>query len=360
MNEVVDPDEVTADWLSEVLDRAGLLSGASVTSCSTERLVAMSFTGVLQRVQLDYDRDLPQLPRSLVAKFSAADTGLRDTVSSMGFYEREVSFYRDLAGTTPVPVPSCYHAAVDGEDGRCVILLEDLTSSRPGRTAGACSIDDIRAAVDAVAALHASRWETPTDDLPGWLDPDTFATPTEVASAFADLWPAFLAKLSIPISDQIRRFGDWATNRVEPVMRRMYHDDPLTVVHNDYQADNLLFGSGPEHASVIVLDWQLVSCGRGPLDLAYLLSGSMTTDDRRRYEREILDRYTGAVRGSGLRDYDPADCLSDYRAALVLPPTRLACAVAMSPELVPQPGSFWEVLFPRQLAALVDNGLLES
>ena len=120
MIDLVDPDGVTAEWLTEVFVAQGVLGSGSVVSCAAEPLAAMSFTGVFRRLELSYDIDEPGLPRTLIAKFSTPDLGIRAVVHSMGFYGREVAFYRELAATTPVPVPVCYHAAVDENDGRCV------------------------------------------------------------------------------------------------------------------------------------------------------------------------------------------------------------------------------------------------
>ena len=130
MIDLVDPDGVTAEWLTEVLAAEGVLRSGSVVSCAAEPLAAMSFTGVFRRLELSYDADEPGLPRTLIANFrhriprSAA-------IHSMGFYGREAAFYRE-SFITPVPVPVRYYAAVDENDGRCVILLEDLHDGPPG------------------------------------------------------------------------------------------------------------------------------------------------------------------------------------------------------------------------------------
>jgi hypothetical protein len=47
-------------------------------------------------------------------------------------------------------VPVCYYAAVDENDGRCVILLQDLTTARRGWSTDACSPADIERAIQAI------------------------------------------------------------------------------------------------------------------------------------------------------------------------------------------------------------------
>jgi hypothetical protein len=59
MNDLVDPDGVTAEWLTEVLAGEGVLRSGSVVRCAAEPLPAMSFTGVFRRLELSYDVDEP-------------------------------------------------------------------------------------------------------------------------------------------------------------------------------------------------------------------------------------------------------------------------------------------------------------
>ena len=47
-----------------------------------------------------------------MAKFSATHPEVRAAVHSMGFYEREIGFYRELAADCPVRTPRCYFGEV--------------------------------------------------------------------------------------------------------------------------------------------------------------------------------------------------------------------------------------------------------
>ncbi|HJY45215.1 MAG TPA: phosphotransferase [Propionibacteriaceae bacterium] len=361
MINLIDPDGVTAEWLTEVFAAEGLLrSGSSVVSCAAAPLAAMSFTGVFRRLELSYDVDEPGLPRTLIAKFSTPDPGIRAAIHSMGFYAREAAFYRELAATTPVPVPVCYYAAVDDTDGRCVILLQDLTTARRGRSTDACSHAEVERAIDAIAPLHAHWWQNPEVESRPWLDPDGIMPLEGTQPEFEAQWPVFLEKLSIPITDQVRQFGEWAAVELRTVMQRLFYEPPLTVIHHDFQADNLLFGRTSDSMPLVVIDWQMLVRGRGPMDLAYLLSGSMDPEDRRRHELDLVTRYAVRLEAAGVSDYDAVQCLADYRAALLLPPVRLALAVSYNPQLKAHRGAFWDVIFQRQIRALVDNGVFGS
>ena len=48
----------------------------------------------------------------------------------MGFYAREVSFYREVADQVGVRVPRCHHADIGPDGVPFVLLLEEITGAR--------------------------------------------------------------------------------------------------------------------------------------------------------------------------------------------------------------------------------------
>lgn len=353
MAEPAGPADITPEWLTGLLSSAGHLTTGRVVGCRVEPMADVpSFTGSLQRILLTYDRQPPGAPATMVAKSSIDQPELRALIQSMGFYQREVTFYRELAPKTPVPVPHCYFGRVDA-DGRSLLLLEDLTGCRPGRSTDAMTSDDAQGAVDAIARVHARWWMSPDfrDEPP--FDPDSIMPTDRAAARFLDCWPLFLAKLSAPVSDATLRLGEIIATGLGSTLRELFHSSPLTLIHHDFQGDNLIFDvDGP--GSVRVIDWQLTARGRGIIDLAYLLSGSLEPGQRSRSEARMVARYVNQLARHGITY--PADVAGqEYRRALLIPPSRLAIAVASSPQLTAHPGAPWEVLFDRQLRAWFDN-----
>ena len=101
------PDEITAHWLSAALGSP--IETFQVTPVGGWR-------GDVFRVTLS--------DRSVIAKLSSSRPGMRER--SVDLYVREVRFYRELAEHTALKVPTCFHADVDEESGRHVLLLEDV------------------------------------------------------------------------------------------------------------------------------------------------------------------------------------------------------------------------------------------
>jgi hypothetical protein len=50
--------------------------------------------------------------------------------------------------------------------------------------------------------------------------------------------------------------------------------------------------------------------GRGPIDLAFFLSGSLNSELRRRHEYDLLGRYADQLKANGVQNYDLAQCVT--------------------------------------------------
>ena len=141
MSVPADSEAITPKWLTAVLHEAGALDQARVTSIESAPIGQLGFTGQIWRLQIGCDKPEPGAPRSLVAKFSATNPEAREAVHSMGFYEREIGFYRELAADCPVRTPRCYFGEVEMDSGASLLLLEDLSWMHNLNSAGG-SVDE--------------------------------------------------------------------------------------------------------------------------------------------------------------------------------------------------------------------------
>jgi hypothetical protein len=95
-------------------------------------------------------------------------------------------------------------------------------------------------------------------------------------------------------------------------------DDHLTITHFDFRGDNLFFDESNENDPVIVFDWQATSIYRGPLDIGYLMGGSISKELRLRVEKKMLQIYYQRLLEKGIKDYPFEDCLYDYLGGLLV------------------------------------------
>ena len=297
----VEPGEITAPWLSEVL-------GGEVGDVTSERigdgLVGMN----LRLVLVDAD---PRLPASVVAKLPSPDPTSRATGVALRNYEREVRFYVEVAPTVDIRVPHCHHGEWDPERGDFVLILEDMRPAEQGDQIAGCSVERAAITVTELARLHGPRWDDPTLHELDWLSrrtgPDDGA---QLAALWQMVYPGFEATyarhLSSEALDLVRRFADalvdWVLGRPEP----------WSVTHGDFRLDNLLFGTDEGGPPVTTVDWQTPGHGSPIGDLSYFLGAGPRPHDRAAHERGLVDRYATALTEYGV-DLDERWLWEQYR-----------------------------------------------
>jgi hypothetical protein len=350
-----DPDDLTADWLTDTLASTGALIQGHVTSCETQLLVSdKGMTGPIARVRLTYDRDVLDAPRSLIAKFSASDPEDRALIHGMGFYEREVRFYEQLAGQSRLRIPRCYFSALDPAEGLALLLLEDLAAARNGNWVAGCSLAEAELAVHALAPFHAVWWQHPQLEQQPWVALRSIVSVEQAPAMFEETWEPFLAAYDAPVAEAILQAGAWLKQYLAPLGAYLYQQPPYTLLHNDYQADNLFFAGAGTSQALIVIDWQLATRGRAVLDVASFLAGHLEPSERRDHELRLLRGYHALLADNGVRDYTFEQCWDDYRLAILQPVSRLMLVVGLGGLTEAQTRGFCDVIIPRFCQAATD------
>lgn len=310
------PGEITPEWLTEALRSTGTIDKANVTSVSAKTIAAgQGFTTQLAMLKLAYDRQSSETPDTLFCKVAATHAPTLDLARNLGLYEREVTFYRELADLVDLKTPRCYYSDLDDETGLFILLLEDLTPARVGDQIAGCSIENAERAVSHLARFHAQMWERPESHssarLQAW---NTNADALQ--ERYAESLAPFLQKLGEMIPDGIPEVLERVAPQVAYIKNQLAAS-PQTVVHGDYRLDNLFFGSEDSGSSFAVVDWQGCRLGRGTSDISYFMSGSLDADLREGCEMSMLRSYHSTLAQNGVERYSFDQCLYDYRLALL-------------------------------------------
>jgi hypothetical protein len=245
-------------------------------------------------------------PATLIAKVPAADPASRGAARAFRTYEIEASFYAQLAPGLPVALPACFYAAYDAEPDDYVVLLADIAAAKPGDQLAGLSPDEAAAAIAELAALHAAGWDNPDLAALPWLNrsgPDAAAL---LATVVTDLYPGFRDRYADRLEPGTARLIEDFLPHIGRYLAGL--DEPRTIVHGDFRADNLLFGP----ARPVVLDWQTAGFGAGTGDLAYFLGSSLPVPVRQEHEEALVRLYH-----SGLASREVpltwSDCWDGYR-----------------------------------------------
>lgn len=352
-------EAVTTDWLTGALcDEADDLKVVGFelgpkTSGSTVR----------RRLTLTYSREAgnADLPKTVFAKssprfFNRLALGLSRTI------ENEALFYERIRPLVSLEAPRGYRSAYDLTSGRSIHLLEDLVATK-GATF--CSprdhIDRTKAQniVEILAAFHG-RFMGETDlaaRLP-WLPtyPEWFSLGYETFGLrqFHDKAMIEAAEV-IPEALQRRAAEVWPAQ----IRSLKSHDlAPKTLLHGDVHLGNWYI---TDQGRMGLCDWQCVSIGCWARDFAYAVAATLTVENRRAWEKDLLIHYLDRVEAeSGVRiPFDEAWRL--YRQqmpAALLMWTVTLCHSPLMPDMQPREVSM--EMIKRMTTAICDLDSLDA
>lgn len=334
------PKDVTPAWLTFVLRSRGVLRPtARIESIAVHEFDAGK-TSKSGRLSLRYADPSAAAaggaPASMVLKMTRSDFEGRALNIIFKLY-REGLFYSALAPEAPpeMPVPACYFSEVNWCSD-FVILMEDIAPSQMLNT-----LDMMRPKFEALdnsfttdladverccAMVRAQHCKYLNDErllgMPFLFFAEHTRTrgvdmsePNLMHSFFRELWAKTKAEqakgkwLGAPWTPEFVRMLDDSLGASE----QMFEDlgkwpstsgMPFTLVHNDFHTMNILRrGSAGGDGPLVVLDFQVVGIGLPENDVAYLLIGALSPEDRRANERRIVREHWEALVEAGL---DPA------------------------------------------------------
>ena len=306
-------EDVSADWLTGVLRGSGF-DGAQITDLQVEVIgEGVGIMGLLYRVKLSYsESSAKEVPQSVVIKVPSPHEQTRHIARAFMFYGKEIGFYRDAAKDTPLDTPRCYAAHHDPESDDFVLVLEDLDGMEVISQLDGCPIDKAEIAIEALARHHAAFWESErfSEDLAwlpfGWDVP----FPQAIAQGFSQALPTCMEMFPNGVSERIKKVGEKFPTVTSEMMELA--DSPVTLAHGDFRLDNLFF----QNEDLKVIDWQICIKTVGGYDVGYFLSQSLTIEDRRNHERDLLDKYRKTLSEIGL-DYPQDRLMEDYRRSVL-------------------------------------------
>ena len=353
------PYAVTAEWLTAVL--CGKVPGAVVTQVEVKAASAGTHERHQLKVSYNEEGRRAGLPVSIFTK-SLPSIVTRMIGGFNGTARVEGSFFTQIRPQLEIEAPLCYHSAYDRRTFAAIHLLEDLVATK---SATFCNhktyvtramADDM---IDLLASLHGRFYGDPTlaeryrwlASYPRWFtigaakmgteyytrkafDAAAHVIPAEVMARRDDVWPATMRALAL-------------------------HDsEPQGLIHSDVHIGNWYrTGAG----QMGLCDWQCLSRGHWSRDFAYAVTASLTPDNRRSWERELLARYIERfAENTGVKpDFDLS--FLRYRQQIVHALAMWTITLCHSP-LLPnmQPEDTTLTMIERMTTAMADLDALDS
>ncbi len=283
----LDPVELTPDWFTDVLQERH--PGARVESI--EMVDDRTSTNHHVRFALTYG-DAAGGPATVFAKMAALDPAHRAAVGATGMGAREARFFADLAPSLDMRIPTSYFSAAD-EGGAFLILLEDLAASGCAMSDGTWGIpaDLAAGALADLAALHV-RFED--SGRLAAVQPWVTAQPPSSPELTVPILRQVIDEHADVLSDGYVAVAEMYISAPDAVLA-LWDAGPHTLIHGDPHIGNVFIDGD----RVGFLDWGLLAITTPMRDASYFISMAMTTDERRRHERDLLKHYLDVRRSLG-------------------------------------------------------------
>jgi hypothetical protein len=353
------PYAVTPEWLTAVL--CGKVPGAIVTQVDVKAASAGTHERHQLKVSYNEEGRRAGLPVSIFTK-SLPSIVTRMIGGFNGTARVEGSFFTQIRPELELEAPLCYHSAYDRRTFAAIHLLEDLVATK---SASFCNhktyvtramADDM---IDLLASLHSRFYGDPTlaeryrwlASYPRWFTIGAAKMGTEYYTRKAFDAAAHV----IPAGVMARRDDVWpATMRA----LALHDSEPQGLIHSDVHIGNWYRTSAGQMG---LCDWQCLSRGHWSRDFAYAVTASLTPDNRRSWERELLARYVERfAEKTGVKpDFDLS--FLRYRQQIVHALAMWTITLCHSP-LLPnmQPEATTLAMIERMTAAMADLDALDS
>lgn len=277
--------QLTPEWVTGALGIR--YPGTIVTSFSVDGLIVG--TASKARLNLEYavDGNPSDLPSVMYVK--GGFHGPEQMALAGAGYLRECVFYSHYAPKLgDLEVPRSYFAAADKQTGQAIMLLDDLTARQVhfGNATKPISPDIAASVLEWQARLHGKFWNVAdTGEFEAWPGTIKQVMDTLLSPKY---WSETISReLAQPVPEQMRD-PTRVRQALEGMWRAFENRGPQTLIHGDAHLGNMYF---LPDGSPGYLDWQSPLRGPWSDDVTYFLIGSLSIDDRRRNERELLRHY---------------------------------------------------------------------
>ena len=337
-------EEIDASFLSEHL-------GINIHSFQYERIGAdRGMLGEIYKVTIQSDTG----SQEVVAKFSAPRKEALDNAKRGGTHERELRCYDELLNSTPISIPEIFACWFDKDTSEYLILQEFIEFDQSVDQIEGITIAQSKLVIEEAASMHAHWWEHSDLAQSKWLprlNDDRRRTNLTTVTRLG--WHTLTGILDEGGVKYPKISGESLSEEIDDMLCDL-STSASTLIHSDLRADNLLFNTSGDE--VMIVDWQGCSFGPSSFDITYHMIQSLSINDRRQYEAELLNHYVSSLDSLG-HQITSDEVHKLYRDS-ILYSLSIACAVPLINDIkIPRVKELAFSMASRTLAALEDHGI---
>ncbi|RGP61617.1 hypothetical protein FSPOR_9943 [Fusarium sporotrichioides] len=343
------PEEVTSEWLAEVL-------GVEVKASEITSMIHGTASKLFVRLAFG-DGVKTDVPSNVVVK-GGFNPAIRVAFPEMwATYRREAEFYQHVAPQTKMLLPSIWFAGTDVVNGQGIVIMSDVSGEATfGTMLEPWNHQVVGEALKQLASLHAKTWNSKEEAYPWLFGKDGAKLENPVRKIVLALlepapWGArFDEKVRPPVAKELLDAG-----RVRKAFQALWKfadadQKYYSLIHGDDHIGNTLI---TKDGTPGFIDWQGLQYGPSILDVTYFLTGALTVEDRRRHEKELIEVYLEALYKEGGPQLTREDIWGDYQRYSLQ-----GFLWAMTPQAM-QPDEAVFAMAKRYSAAIMDHKTLE-
>ncbi len=289
---VKDVANIDRDWVTSVLRHAGI-DAPRVELVNVERMSGGNACTTL-RLAIDYNAEPGDTPQSMVCKLTPENPHMAMALAENGANTTELEALQLFTEERVVNAPSLYFGDVDEFGFYATIAMQDLSvRATIGDQINGVTTAQATALCRQLKNLHTHFWQSPRLQEFTWLN-----NADSSAEVNGELYIAGAARVreyfGSELPEEYYRLIDAFVPQVKSWLG--YKSQYRTLIHADARALNVLFEEpreGEEQAWLI--DWQVAAIDDPQRDLAYFMSTSVTTEDRRAIERALIGDHASAI-----------------------------------------------------------------
>lgn len=332
-------EELTAPWFTKIL-------GKPVKDAAVVETIHGTASKIL--IKLTFE-DSTNAPIRVCVKGGFNPALLTSLPFMFAVYRLEAEFYYHLAPKIKIPLPPTIYAGTDTINGQGIVVLGDLKAQ--GYTFGnplePWPVDRVKASVEQLAALHAGTWGKKAEDIP-WASETVSLRDAIVGLLTPEEWDKrFAPDARPPVPDYMED-----RDRIAATFQALWKSETKLncLVHGDAHIGNTFISPAGEPG---FLDWQVIHAGSAFHDVAYFIIGSLSIEDRRNHEKELVQSYLDTLNSVGGPKLQLDEVWGEYRRQ-----TFHGFAWALAGPMM-QSREIVDAMTERHCAAIVDNKSIE-
>ncbi|KAF5715044.1 aminoglycoside phosphotransferase [Fusarium mundagurra] len=296
-------EELTASWFTKIL-------GKPVKDAAIVKEIHGTASKILMKLTFDNSAENDNTPTRVCVKGGFSPALVASLPFMFAVYRLEAEFYYYLAPQIAIPLPPLIYAGTDTVKGQGIVILADLeaTGYTFGNPLEPWSVNRVKASVQQLAVLHASTWgNTGEEHIPSLGETVSLRdaiigllTPEEWNKRFA---PGTRPPVPEHMEDR---------ERITAVFKALWSSNTKLncLVHGDAHIGNTFISPLGEPG---FLDWQVIHAGSAMHDVAYFIIGSLSIEDRRNHEKELLQAWLDALYRSNGPEFQLEEVWGEYQ-----------------------------------------------